>query len=195
MAALALMIATVAYVYVDGRAVIVEKQRLIEEAWETAAEVISKRSEQVPPLAMTIRDAGWDEGQLLQDLLEARAGLESLTERPAMIEANRQLSDSLAQVLSIAARNAADERSPDFARRQDQIAETENELAVARRRYNQAVQDYNTSIQLFPSNFVAGLAGFVREEAYFRTTEEARQAAPTLNFSQEAPEPEATVEE
>jgi LemA protein len=195
MATLALLIATVAYVYVDGSAVIVEKQRLIEEAWETAAEVISKRSEQVPPLAMTIRDAGWDEGQLLQDLLEARAGLESVTERPAMIEANRQLSDSLAQVLSIAARNAADERSPDFARRQDQIAETENELAVARRRYNQAVQDYNTSIQLFPSNFVAGLAGFVREEAYFRTTEEARQAAPPLNFSQEAPEPEAKVEE
>ena len=67
--------------------------------------------------------------------------------------------------------------------------------AVGPQIYNQAVQDYNTAIQLFPSNLIAGLAGFTREEAYFRTTEAARQAPPPLGFSPEALEEEAPVEE
>ena len=65
---------------------------------------------------------------------------------------------------------------------QDELAGTENRIAVERRRYNQAVQDYNTYIQLFPNSLVAGFSGFQREDAYFRTTEEARQA-PQVQFA------------
>jgi LemA protein len=75
-------------------------------------------------------------------------------------------------------------------RLQDQLAEAENRMAAGRRRYNQAVQDYNTYIQQFPTNLVASLAGFTREGAYFRTTEQDRLAAPPLKFSQEPPETE-----
>lgn len=195
MAALAVVIAVAAYIYVDGRAAIVESQSSIDQAWESAAEVIAQRSQQVPQLAMRIREMGFDEGELLQELLEARAELDSTEHRPAMIAANRRLSDALAAVLAITDGNAVLERSADFARQQDQLAATENQLATARRRYNQAVQDYNTSIQLFPSNFIAGLAGFGREEAYFRTTEQSRQAPPPLKFSQGSPGSEIADEE
>lgn len=192
---LAVVIAVAAYVYVDGRGTIVDSRSLIDDAWADAAEVIGQRSQQVPPLAMRIRNMGFDEGELLQELLEARAELDSVEQRPAMIAANRRLSDALAAVLAIADGNVVLERSADFARQQDQLAATENQLAVGRRRYNQAVQDYNTSIQLFPSNLIAGLAGFSREDAYFRTTEQSRQAPPPLKFSQDATEPEVVTEE
>jgi LemA protein len=74
-------------------------------------------------------------------------------------------------------------------RLQDELAGTENRIAVERRKYNQAVQQYNTYIQLFPNNLVAGFSGFQREDAYFRTTEEARQAPPPVSFTPEKTEP------
>ena len=68
-------------------------------------------------------------------------------------------------------------------RLQDELAGTENRIAVERRKYNQTVQTFNTYIQLFPNNIVASMSGFAREDAYFRTSEEARQAPPAVNFT------------
>ena len=83
-----------------------------------------------------------------------------------------------------------------FLRLQDELAGTENRIAVERRRYNEAVQDYNTFIATFPNSLVASLGGFTRNNAYFKTEEGARQA-PKVNFgstpaapsSQPAPAP------
>ena len=69
-----------------------------------------------------------------------------------------------------------------FLRLQDELAGTENRIAVERRRYNEAVQDYNTFIALFPNSLVASLGGFTRNDAYFKTEEGARQA-PKVNFN------------
>src|SRR5260370_28196755 len=71
-------------------------------------------------------------------------------------------------------------------RLQDELAATENGIAVERRRYNETVQDYNTYISLFPNNLVARLSGFSRNEAYFKTDEGARQA-PKVNFDYSKP--------
>ena len=69
-----------------------------------------------------------------------------------------------------------------FLRLQDELAGTENRIAVERRRYNEAVQDYNTYISLFPNSLVASFGGFTRNDAYFKTEPGARQA-PKVNFS------------
>ncbi|MGB6685018.1 MAG: LemA family protein, partial [Candidatus Acidiferrum sp.] len=69
-----------------------------------------------------------------------------------------------------------------FLRLQDELAGTENRIAVERRRYNQVVQDYNTFISLFPNSVIAGMSGFTRNDAYFKTEPGARQA-PKVNFS------------
>jgi len=68
-----------------------------------------------------------------------------------------------------------------FLRLQDELAGTENRIAVERRKYNEVVQAYNTNIQLFPNNIVAAISGFQREEAYFRASDSARQA-PAVKF-------------
>jgi LemA protein len=73
-------------------------------------------------------------------------------------------------------------------RLQDELAGTENRIAVERRRYNDAIQDYNTYIGLFPNNIVASLSGFTRDDAYFKAEEGSRQA-PRVNFPTTAPQP------
>jgi len=65
-------------------------------------------------------------------------------------------------------------------RLQDELAGTENRIAVERRRYNEAVQDYNTFISLFPNSLVASLSGFTRNDAYFKTKK--AHARPLVNF-------------
>ena len=69
-----------------------------------------------------------------------------------------------------------------FLRLQDELAGTENRIAVERRRYNETLQDYNTYISLFPNSLVAGLSGFPRNDAYFKTDEGSRQA-PKVEFN------------
>jgi LemA protein len=66
-------------------------------------------------------------------------------------------------------------------RLQDELAGTENRIAVERRKYNEAVQKYNTAIELFPKNIAASLFGFQRNDAYFQT-EPAKREAPKVKF-------------
>ena len=70
----------------------------------------------------------------------------------------------------------------EFLRLQDELAGTENRIAVERKRYNDTLQDYNTYIQKFPNNLYAGWAGFKPNNAYFAAAEGSRQV-PTVNFS------------
>ena len=69
---------------------------------------------------------------------------------------------------------AADILDENFLRLQDELAGTENRIAVERRKYNETLQGYNTAIQLFPNNIVAGMSGFTRNDAYFKTEPGAR---------------------
>ena len=75
-----------------------------------------------------------------------------------------------------------------FLRLQDELAGTENRIAIERRRYNETVQAYNTYIQLFPNNIVASIAGFKRNDAYFKADEGSR-TAPKVNFGTPTQQP------
>ena len=77
-----------------------------------------------------------------------------------------------------------------FMRLQDELAGTENRIAVERRRYNDAIQDYNTYIALFPNSLVASFAGFARNNAYFKT-ERGRAASTQGQFRFQSPAPGA----
>ncbi len=92
-----------------------------------------------------------------------------------------QMEGMLSRLLLVAERYPELKSNQNFLALQDELAGTENRIAVERRRYNQTVRDYNTTVRRFPTNLVAGFYGFERSTAYFEAAEGA-EAAPSVEF-------------
>jgi LemA protein len=169
--------------FVSLRNTMVVQQEAIKAAWAQVDIVIQRRADLIPNLVETVKGFATQEQEVFGNIANARAALGGARTPAETIEANNQLSGALARLLVIVENYPELKSNQNFIRLQDELAGTENRIAVERRRYNEAVQQYNTNIQLFPNNIVASLSGFTREDAYFRTSEEARQAPPAVNFS------------
>jgi LemA protein len=174
--------------FVDRRNTMVQQKEAIQGAWAQVDTVIQRRADLVPNLVETVKGYAAQEKQVFSNIAEARAALGGARTPSDRIAANDQLSGALSRLLVVVENYPDLKSNQNFIRLQDELAGTENRIAVERRKYNQAVQQYNTYIQLFPNNLVAGMSGFGREDAYFRTTEEARQAPPVVSFSPDATE-------
>ena len=98
------------------------------------------------------------------------------------IAANGQLDGALSRLLVIVENYPQLKSNENFLRLQDELAGTENRIAVERKRYNDTLQDYNTYVQQFPASIFAGWAGFKANDAYFQASEGSR-AVPNVNFS------------
>ena len=107
--------------------------------------------------------------------MRARALLNARTPQEK-INANTQLDSALGRLLVVVENYPQLKSNENFMRLQDELAGTENRIAVSRRRYNETVQRYNTSIDLFPNNIAAALFGFQRNDAYFKTDPASREA-------------------
>ena len=186
-----LLVVAVAFggMFVGRRNEMVTKRETINAAWAQVDTVIQRRADLIPNLVETVKGFASQEREVFSNIAEARSRLAGAATPSETIAANDQLSGALSRLLVIVERYPELRSNQNFIRLQDELAGTENRIAVERRKYNQAVQDYNTYIQLFPNNVIAGMSGFSREDAYFRTTEEARQAPPTVDFSQPEPAP------
>ena len=166
----------------------VQRKEAITGAWSQVDTVIQRRADLIPNLVETVKGFAAQEKEVFSNIAEARAALGGARTPAERIAANDQISSALSRLLVVVENYPELRSNQNFIRLQDELAGTENRIAVERRKYNQTVQDYNTYIQLFPNNLVASLTGFAREDAYFRTTEEARQAPPAVNFSQQPAE-------
>jgi LemA protein len=177
--------------YVAKRNEMVQLKESITAAWAQVDTVIQRRADLIPNLVETVKGVAAQERAVFSDIADARARLGGAQAPAERIAANEELSSAISRLLVIVENYPELRSNQNFVRLQDELAGTENRIAVERRKYNLAVQEYNTYIQLFPNNLVASFGGFVREEAYFRTTEEARRAPPSVNFSESPPEGEA----
>ena len=175
--------------YIERRNTMVQQKEAIKGAWAQVDTVIQRRADLVPNLVETVKGFAAQEQAVFSNIAEARAALGGARTPSDRIAANDMLSGALSRLLVVVENYPELRSNQNFIRLQDELAGTENRIAVERRNYNQAVQQYNTYIQLFPNNFVAGLSGFEREDAYFRTTEEARQAPPVVSFTPAEPAP------
>ena len=162
------------------------KREALNSAWAKVDVVFQRRSDLIPNLVQTVKGYAVQEQTVFGDIAAARAALVGAKTPQDKIAANGQLDSALSRLLVIVENYPQLKSDQNFMRLQDELAGTENRIAVERRRYNETVQDYNTYIALFPNSVVAGMAGFARNDAYFKTEEGARQA-PKVNFDYSKP--------
>ena len=179
---LALMALIIGGAYVSSRNEMVRKNEAIKQAWSQVDVVLQRRADLIPNLVATVKGYAQQEVKVFGDIANARAGLLNARTPADKIAANGQLDGALGRLLAIVENYPNLKSNQNFLALQDELAGTENRIAVERRRYNEAIQDYNTYIGLFPNNIFAGWAGFQRNNDYFAASEAARQA-PKVDFS------------
>jgi LemA protein len=143
---------------------------------------MQRRADLIPNLVNTVKGFAQQEQTVFGDIASARSQLLSAGSPEEKIAANGRLDGALGRLLAITENYPQLRSNENFLRLQDELAGTENRIAVERRRYNQALQDYNTFVQQFPNNIFAGWAGFKANNAYFTAAEGSREV-PNVNFS------------
>jgi LemA protein len=167
--------------YVSSRNQMVAKNEAVKSAWAQVDVVLQRRADLIPNLVETVKGFAAQEQTVFHDIAAARSALLGAQTPADKIAANGQLDGALGRLLLIVENYPQLKSNENFLRLQDELAGTENRIAVERKRYNDALQDYNTFIGLFPNNIFAGWAGFQRNNAYFTASESSREA-PKVQF-------------
>src|SRR3954470_21829430 len=177
--------------YISVKNALVAKNEAVKTSWSQVDIVLQRRADLIPNLVETVKGYAKQEQTVFGDIAKARSALLSAGTPQQKIAANGQLDGALGRLLLIVENYPQLKSNENFLRLQDELAGTENRIAVERRRYNDTLQDYNTYIQQFPHNVFAGWTGFKPNDAYFAASEGAR-CAPKVNFSAPNAAPQAT---
>ncbi len=172
--------------FVSRRNQMAVKREAVNAAWSQVDVVLQRRADLIPNLVETVKGYAVQEQTVFGEIAKARSALLSANTPADKIAANQRLDSALGRLLVVVENYPQLKSNENFLRLQDELAGTENRIAVERRRYNETLQDYNTYISLFPNSLVASLSGFPRNDAYFKTDEGARQA-PKVNFDYSKP--------
>lgn len=167
----------------------VEKDEAVSSQWGQVQNAYQRRADLIPNLVNTVKGYASHESQTLTDVVEARAkatqitvNADDLTEEniKKYQEAQGQVSTALGKLLMVQEQYPDLKANQNFMALQDELAGTENRIAVERNKYNEAVKSYNQYIRKFPRNIYSGWYGFSKK-AYFEA-EAASQTAPTVQF-------------
>jgi LemA protein len=167
--------------YIGVKNTLVAKDQAVKAAWSQVDIVLQRRSDLIPNLVETVKGYAQQEVTVFGDIAKARSALLSAQTPSDKIAANGQLDGALGRLLVVVENYPQLKSNENFMRLQDELAGTENRIAVERERYNKTLQDYNTYVLQFPASLYAGFAGFKQNPAYFQTTEASRQA-PKVDF-------------
>ena len=167
--------------YVGVRNTLVTKDQSVKAAWSQVDIVLQRRADLIPNLVETVKGYAQQEQTVFGDIAKARSALLSAGTPSDKIAANQQLDGALGRLLLIVENYPQLKSNENFLRLQDELAGTENRIAVERKRYNDALQDYNTYLLKFPNNIFAGIAGYKENAAYFQASPESREV-PKVNF-------------
>lgn len=167
--------------YVSARNQMVSLDESKKAAWSQVDVQLQRRADLVPNLVATVKGFATHEETVFGDIANARAGLLNARDPQSKIAANGQLDSAFGRLLALSENYPELKSNQNFLSLQDQLEGSENRISVARNRYNQALQTYNTFIRQFPNSIWAGIAGFQPDNAYFAASEGSR-AAPTVKF-------------
>jgi LemA protein len=167
--------------YVSAKNQMVAKDQAVKQAWSEVDVQLERRADLIPNLVETVKGFTKEENSVYADIANARAGMLNAQTPQSKIAANGQLDGALGRLLLLTENYPQLRSSEQFMRLQDELAGTENRIGVARRSYNQAIQDYNTFIGQFPNSIWAGMAGYHTNDAYFKASPTAQQV-PNVKF-------------
>ena len=173
--------------YISAKNQMVTKNEAVKSAWSQVDVVLQRRADLIPNLVETVKGITGQEQAVFGEIARARSALIGSGSPSDKIAANRQLDTALSRLLAIVENYPQLRSSENFLKLQDELAGTENRIAVERKRYNDTLQDYNTFIGLFPNSIWANMAGFHRNEAYFTASEGSRQV-PKVDFNSVKPQ-------
>lgn len=177
--------------YIGVKNQLVAKDQAVKAAWSQVDIVLQRRADLIPNLVATVKGYAQQETTVFGDIAKARSSLLSAQTPSDKIAANGQLDGALGRLLLIVENYPQLKSNENFQRLQDELAGTENRIAVERKRYNDTLQNYNTYVLQFPNSLYAGFAGFKQNPAYFQASE-ASKATPTVDFTPKPAAPAAT---
>jgi LemA protein len=169
--------------YLGTRNRLVTLDEGINAAWSEIDNQLKRRSDLIPNLVATVKGFARQELQVFGEIAEARARLSGARSVGEAAQGYNQLESALGRLLVIVENYPELKSSENFTRLQDELAGTENRIAVARKRYNDSVREFNTRIRRYPASVVAGRLGFESRE-YFQIEERAREA-PEVDFEKQ----------
>ncbi len=167
--------------FITERNKLATEREAIRGQWSQVDADLQRRADLIPNLVETVKGYAKEETTVVQSVANARAALVGAKTPQDKIDANNQLTGALGRLLVVVENYPNLKANENFRQLQFQLEGTENRILQSRRRYNEAVQQYNTDLSLFPGNIVGSMSGFQREDAYFKTDPGARRA-PKVQF-------------
>src|SRR5919199_1733765 len=159
----------------------VGQEEAIKAQWAQVENQLQRRNDLIPNLVETVKGYAQHEESVFKDIADARSRLLAAKSPEETIAAANQQTSALGRLLAVVENYPQLKADQQFNRLMDELSGTENRIAVARMRYNEAVQDYNTSRRQFPANLTARLFGF-KEYPFFQAPPEAKQL-PKVSFT------------
>ena len=159
---------------------LVSMDESVKAAWAQVENQLQRRYDLIPNYVETVKGYASHEKEVFTRVTEARSRVAGAGNINDKIQANNELSSALARLLVVVENYPELKANTNFIRLQDELAGTENRIAVERRRYNETVREYNIKIRQFPTNIFAGMFGF--EKATFFEVPKERQEAPKVKF-------------
>ncbi len=180
---LGVLIVLVLIIYVQFKNTYNSLVQLDEKVKNAQSEIenqLQRRYDLIPNYVETVKGYASHEKEVLTQITEARSRIGSAPTLGEKLKANDQLNSALARLLVVVENYPNLKANENFIRLQDELAGTENRIAVARRRYNESVRKYNQKVREFPTKLIAGTLGF-HEKPYFEAPK-AVQQAPKVDF-------------
>jgi LemA protein len=160
---------------------LVRRREAVDGAWGQVENVLQRRADLIPNLVQTVKGYAAHEHEIFTAVSEARSQLLAARGPAEATAANQRLDSALGRLLAIAEAYPQLRASENFTRLQDELAGTENRIAVERMRYNDSVRAYNAHLRSFPTSLVARTFGFATRD-YFQAEEKARDV-PQVQFT------------
>jgi LemA protein len=168
--------------YVTARNTMVQKSADVDAAFSNIDVDLQRRADLIPNLVASVKGYANVEETILTAIANARAGLMTARTPDEKLAANDRLNVALLPLMRMQENYPQLKSNDQFMRLEDELAGTENRIAVSRLRYNAAIKDYNVFIQQFPNNIWAGMAGFHPKTEYY-SADQGSKTVPKVDFS------------